>query len=399
VTELRGGLLYFDCFSGIAGDMAVAALVDLGVPQSIISETLWKLHIQIRFERVKRGALTGLKLHVLDEESPDHDHHEHDHHQHRHYSDIKKSIGNSDIADGIKARSISMFERIAAVEAKLHGVAVEEVAFHEVGAVDSIADVVGAAAALDWLAPARIFARRVPLGRGSVETAHGRLPIPAPATLELLRGAPVEEGGADCELTTPTGAAILAATVDEWGALPAMEVAGVGWGAGERELPDRPNLLRVVAGVARAARAGEGAFVVEANVDDQSPELTATLIEKLMQAGARDAWLQPVVMKKGRPGLIVGALVDGDRREAVARALLVESSTIGVRAHAVERAVLDRRTVEVDTPWGKVAVKVAGDGADLNAAPEYESCRAVAERAGVPLKRIYAEALAALFRR
>ncbi len=403
MTELRGGVLYFDCFAGIAGDMAVAALVDMGVPQAVVIEVLEKLHIHVHFERVKKGALTGLKFHVSDGEPAAHAHgHGHDHHhhhEHRHYSEIRNLIQSADISPEIQKRSIAIFDRIAKVEAKLHGVTVDDVAFHEVGAIDSIADIVGAAAALAWLQPAKVVARRVPLGRGGVDTAHGRLPVPAPATLELLLGAPVEEGGADAELTTPTGAAILAATVAEWGALPPLRVAGVGWGAGTRDLPDRPNLLRAVAGRPEAPAADERAVVVEANLDDQSPELVATLIERLLAAGARDAWLQPVLMKKGRPGVIVGALADAERRAAVEAALLRESSTIGVRSHTVERAVLERRTVEVETPWGPLPVKVAGDGADLNAAPEFEACRALAERAGVPLKRVYAEAIAALYRR
>ncbi len=426
----RGTTLYLDCFAGIAGDMTVAALVDLGVPESVVREALAALPLggySIAFERVKRGALAGLKFRVVVDGEAGHAHaHAHAHgdshhrhgeqgiaHSHRHYREIRAMLVGAAIGDGVRGRALAMFDRIARVEAKLHGVSVEEVAFHEVGAIDSIVDIVATAAALDWLAPARVIARRVPLGRGTVHTAHGLLPVPAPATLELLDGAEVEDGGAEVELTTPTGAAIVAATVERFGALPPLTVAAVGWGAGDRELPDRPNLLRAIAGRSAVeqpafaglaeteveAGAGERAVVIEANLDDLTPELAAPLIEALLAAGARDAWLAPVVMKKGRPGLLVGALADPERRAAVEAALFRDSSTIGVRAHAVERTVLPRRIVEVETPFGRVPVKVAGGGEAINAAPEFEACRALACQHGVPTKRVWAEAIAAFYRR
>ncbi|HEX6835883.1 MAG TPA: nickel pincer cofactor biosynthesis protein LarC, partial [Polyangia bacterium] len=387
--ELRGAELYFDCFSGIAGDMTMGALLDLGVPEAVVRGELEKLPVKnyrLTMERVKRGALVGHKIHVLvDEEHPhshhdhgDHDdehHHEHHHHHHTHYRDIKAMLEQHLDGDVLR-RALAIFDRIAVVEARLHGVTVADVAFHEVGAVDSIVDIVGAAAALAWLRPARVTSRRVPLGGGTVETAHGRLPVPAPATLELLAGAEVEPGG-DSELTTPTGAAILAASVEAYGAMPAMRVVGVGWGAGDRELADRPNLLRVVAGVRAplADAAGDEVAVVEANIDDMNPELCEPLLEALFAAGAVDAWFTPIVMKKSRPALTVSALCAPAARDAVAAALLRESTTIGVRFSTRERHVLPRRLVEVDTPWGKVPVKVAGDGDAANAAPEYEICR------------------------
>jgi len=262
-------------------------------------------------------------------------------------------------------------------------------------------DIVGAAAALAWLRPLRITSRRVPLGGGTVQTAHGRLPVPAPATLELLQGAEVEAGG-DTELTTPTGAGILAASVTGYGAMPAMRVVGVGWGAGDRELADRPNLLRVVAGVrAELAEAvSDEVVVVEANIDDMNPELCEPLLEALFAAGAVDAWFTSIVMKKSRPALTVAALCPPSVRDAVASAILRESTTIGVRFSTRQRTVLPRHLVEVDTPWGKVPVKVAGDDGDAtNAAPEYEACRKLAAAAGVPVKRVYLAALAAFFRR
>ena len=413
MSELIGAELYFDCFAGIAGDMTLGALLDLGVPESAVRGELDKLPVKnyrLTRERVKRGALVGTKIHVLvDEEHPHaqhhhgderHEHgHEHHHHQHTHYRDIKAML-EQHLGGDVLRRALAIFDRIAIVEARLHGVTVEEVAFHEVGAVDSIVDIVGAAAALAWLKPSRMSSRRVPLGGGTVDTAHGRLPVPAPATLELLAGAEVEAGG-DTELTTPTGAGILAASVEAYGAMPPMRVVGVGWGAGDRELGDRPNLLRVVAGVRAplADAATDEVAVVEANIDDMNPELCEPLLEALFAAGAVDAWFTPIVMKKSRPALTVAALCPPSVRDAVAAALLRESTTIGVRFSTRERHVLPRRLVDVDTPWGKVPVKVAGDGDAANAAPEYEACRELAAAAGVPVKRVYLAALAAFFRR
>ena len=415
--ELRGAELYFDCFSGIAGDMTMAALFDLGVPEAVVRDELAKLPVKnyrLTTERVRRGALVGNKIHVLvDEEHHEHEHHEHDHahhdprhphgghdhHHHTHYRDIKAML-EQHLGGEVLRRALAIFDRIAAVEARLHGVTVEEVAFHEVGAIDSIVDIVGAAAALAWLSPSRMTARRVPLGGGTVMTAHGRLPVPAPATLELLAGAEVEPGG-DTELTTPTGAAILAASVEAYGAMPSMRVVAVGWGAGDRELPDRPNLLRVVAGVRTplAAASDDEVVVVEANIDDMNPELCEPLLDALFAAGAVDAWFTPIIMKKSRPALTVAALCPPAAREAVATALLRESTTIGVRFSSRQRLVLPRLLIEVDTPWGKVPVKVAGEGDSANAAPEYEVCRKLAGAAGVPVKRVYLAALAAFFRR
>jgi pyridinium-3,5-bisthiocarboxylic acid mononucleotide nickel chelatase len=399
---LRGCELYFDCFAGIAGDMTLGALLDLGVPEEAVRAELGKLPVrnyELKRERVRRGALTGTKIHVL-VEAAHHDHdHDHHHPHHTHYRDIKAML-EKHLAGDVLARALAIFERIAVVEARLHGVEVGEVAFHEIGAVDSIVDIVGAAAALAWLRPLRITARRVPLGGGTVETAHGRLPVPAPATLELLVGAEVEAGG-DVELTTPTGAGILAANASAYGPMPPLEVVGVGWGAGDRELPDRPNLLRVVAGTPpRATVPGATDMVlIEANIDDMSPELCEPLIEALFAAGSVDAWFTPIVMKKSRPAFTVAALCPPPDREAVVQALLRESTTIGVRFSTVARTILPRRFVDVDTPWGAVPIKVAGEGDLLHAAPEYEACRRLAQAAGVPVKTVYLAALAGFFRR
>jgi uncharacterized protein (TIGR00299 family) protein len=418
MSELRGCWLHFDCFAGIAGDMTLGALLDLGVPEEAIVGELRKLPVEkYRFwhERVKRGALVGTKVHV---DVHDHDHkHDHDHahvhehghahahphdhthehthhHAHVHYAGIRKML-NAALSGEVLARSLAMFDRIAEVEARLHGVTVEEVAFHEVGAVDSIVDIVGTAAGLAWLEPARVTSRRVPLGGGTVDTAHGRLPVPAPATLELLRGADVEAGG-DSELTTPTGAAILAASAIAYGDMPPMTVVGVGWGAGDRQLADRPNLLRLVAGRPHAVASDDEVVVLEANVDDMSPELCEPLMDALFAAGALDAWFSPIVMKKSRPAILIGAIAPAGKRAEVADALLRNSTSLGVRAHVAQRSVLERRVVEVETEFGKVPVKLGGRGGEVwNAAPEYEACKKLAAASRVPVKQVYLAALAA----
>jgi hypothetical protein len=430
---IQGCDLYIDCFAGIAGDMTLGALFDLGVPEEVVRSELEKLPLsawKLERTRVRRGALTGTKIHVHvgEGEHVEHAHAHHDHthdpdaarhhhgedhptdhgdgHRHAHYRDIRKMLCAA-LHGEVLARALSMFDRIAEVEARLHGVSVEEVAFHEVGAVDSIVDIVGTAAALAWLKPGRVTCRRVPLGGGTVETAHGTLPVPAPATLELLAQAEVEADG-DTELTTPTGAAIIVASVGEFGPLPPMKIEAVGWGAGDRELADRPNLLRVVAGrpVSREEAQPlpslglDDVVVVEANVDDMNPEWTEPLMEALFAAGALDAWCAPIIMKKGRPALMVSAMCEPSHQQAVTAALLKHSTSIGARYRAMKRTVLPRRTVEVTTVYGVVPVKIAdGDAGPANIAPEYEACRWLAREKGVAIKDVYQAALAAFYAR
>ncbi len=442
---LRGSTLYFDCFSGIAGDMTLGALLDLGVPESVVRQALSRLDLQayeLRIRKVRKGALNALHVEVLepdhaqhaahhhdahqqhhvhshdhDAHSHDHDAHSHDHghghtelanHPHIHYGQIRTLLEAAFLADAaaevadIGRRALAMFDRLAAVEAQIHGVAVSEVAFHEVGALDSIVDIVGTAAALSWLRPQRVLARPVPLGSGMVRTAHGLLPVPAPATLALLHGVPVESGGPPYELCTPTGAVILACNACSYGSLPAMRVIGVGHGAGTRELADRPNLLRVMAGIESAAEVSASAscLVLEANIDDMNPQLFSPLMESLFQAGARDAWLTPVHMKKGRPGVVVSVLCDSAQRQELVDVLLRESTTLGVRMHAVERQVLDRQSIEVSTEFGRVTIKLGKDpqsGQVRNVAPEFSSAVQRASAAAVPIKTVLAAALAAYY--
>ena len=440
LAPLRGATLYFDCYAGIAGDMTLAALIDLGVPEQAVRDALLRLALpgwEMKVYPTRKGAMAATKVDVLEVEEHAHPHaHPHPHpsgeahshrpapgpdlhqagpggHGHTHYGEIRALIQRSALDADVAARALQIFDRIAEVEAALHGVSVTEVTFHEVGAIDSIIDIVGVAAALSWLQPKRVVARPVPLGSGMVKTAHGLLPVPAPATLALLLGAPVEHGGPKCELTTPTGAAILAANVSEYGPLPAMRILGVGHGAGTRELDDRPNLLRVVAGQERprgdrvptelpdagdAGDSGEHCVVLETNIDDMNPQLYEPLLAGLLADGARDVWLTPVQMKKGRPGVVVSVLCDPARRDLLSDRLLRESTSLGVRAHAVKRTMLAREIVLVATEFGPVAVKLGRDptsGELWNVAPEYESCGDQARAHKVPIKRVYAAALAA----
>lgn len=444
-SALRGATLYLDCFAGIAGDMMLGALLDLGVPESVVRHALGYLRLsdyELVVRHIRKGALMARQIEVLEPggsvdhdrgHDHDHDHHSHEHththahrhdeddddepqehvhpdigaHAHVHYGQIRAMIvgaGPRGLASDVIERALAMFDRLAVVEAELHGVPVSDVAFHEVGAVDSIVDIVGTAAALSWLRPRRVVSRSVPLGGGMVRTAHGLLPVPAPATLALLKGVPVEAGGPPFELTTPTGAVILAANVQSYGAMPAMQVVAVGHGAGTRELADRPNLLRVVAGTEVAAAVpcptGE-CLVIEANIDDMNPQLYEPLVESLFREGARDAWLTPVHMKKGRPGVVVSVLCDRPQREALSRVLLRESTTLGVRVHAVERRILDRTSVDVETEFGTVSVKLGRDpatGAVWNVAPEFSTCVERARAQGVPVKSVVAAAIAAFQR-
>jgi uncharacterized protein (TIGR00299 family) protein len=309
---------------------------------------------------------------------------------------IKSLIETAALPEGARARALRVFGRLAEAEAAVHRIAVEQVHFHEVGAVDAIVDVCGTAIALDWLG-ASVVSAPVPHGRGLVKARHGVLPLPAPAALEALRGKPTYGVDVEHELATPTGASIVAALAESFGPLPPLRIEAIGWGAGTAELPDRPNLLRVVVGLAEAA--APTLVVIEANVDDMTPEIAGWLVDKLLGAGALDAWLAPIQMKKGRPGVMIGVLARAVDRAAVESVLLAESTTIGVRAHAVERREMPRRIETVDTPWGPSPIKVASDGVAHNAAPEFEACRRAAEEHAVPLKDVYARALAAYWSR
>ena len=444
-SPLAGLHLHLEPTSGIAGDMAVAALVDLGVPPAVVTAAVSAMGVRglrVKFGRRQRGAYVGRSFDVgwpgkgaarrrpqrhshdhghEHEHNHDHDHdhdhdHEHDHevgdrhdddhrhdggsshHGHRAYADIKRLLARARLDADARALAGDIFRRLAEVEGELHGVRVDRVTFHEVGAYDSIADVVGLAAAIAHLAPSSIGSLPPVVGTGRVRTAHGPVPVPAPATAALLAGIPMLPEG-DGELTTPTGAAILAAVVDRFGPLPPMRVRAIGYGAGTREIPDRANVLRAIVGepigVADAPAAAE-VVLIEANVDDMSPQLVAPLGDALAAAGAVDVWSTPILMKKGRPALQISSLAPRPVAAAVERALFENSPSLGLRRRPLERVVLARSFAKVTTPYGPVRVKIAAlDDEVLGAQPEFEDCRRLAARARVPVREVLAAATAA----
>lgn len=385
----QGLHLHFDCVSGIAGDMTLGALLGLGLDEGVVHSALATLNVKgltMRVSAVTRGHLAA--LHV---QGPT----EGDHEPTRTWRYIRGLIQASSLAPDVARLAEAIFARLARAEAAVHGTDVEHVHFHEVGGLDALCDIVGIAAAITHLAPVGITASPLPLGGGTVQTRHGRLPVPAPATVALLQGAPVVGGTeADGELVTPTGAAVIAELCDEYGPAPSMRLVGQGYGAGTREIPGRANVLRILAGerLAPKARWVEGL----ANIDDMSPEWGAFAVERLLVEGASDAWQEPIVMKKGRAGVKLGFLCLEPDVERIARVLLAESTTIGVRYHAVDRVESRRSRVEVETAYGTVGIKVSGDGGTPNnVAPEFEDCRRAAVEGGVPLKDVYRAALVA----
>ncbi|PTL82922.1 nickel pincer cofactor biosynthesis protein LarC [Vitiosangium sp. GDMCC 1.1324] len=383
-------VLYLEPVGGIAGDMFLAAGVDLGVSPEAIARALsglkvpgWKLAVS----RAVRHAISGTHLDVvLDEREA---------HPHRAYSDIRELIEAAPtLSPRAKERALAVFRAIGEAEAKVHGVSIDAIHFHEVGAVDSIVDICGAAVVLDLLGDPEVYAAPPPLGSGTIRVAHGNMPIPVPATLELLRDVPVRFEGVG-ELTTPTGAALLKVLARIGQPPPDFIVERIGYGVGTKDFKDRPNVLR--ASIGRAEARAEGLWVLEANLDDSTPQLLGYLLEHLLGKGALDAWVVPATMKKARPGHVLSVLVEGGAKESVMDTLTRESTTLGVRAYAVERLALERDWVEVETPWGRVRVKRGlRNGEVLNAHPEFEDCRKVAEASGVPLKQVMAAALAAL---
>lgn len=383
-------IIYFDCFAGASGDMLLAALLDAGAPLQTIKKELACLPLtgyELKLSRVLKKGLSALDLTVMitEEQQP-----------HRHYRQIAAMLEASALSPQVKNMSMAIFRRLAEAEGKVHGKTPEEVHFHEVGAVDSIVDIVGIAAALYALGAEKIYSSPLHTGTGFVHCAHGQMPIPAPATLELLNGVPVYSHGIEAELLTPTGAAVLT-TLAEFGPLPAMTVSKSGYGAGKKE-PAVANLVRVIVGET-ATTAGylrENAVVLEANIDDMNPEFYSYILEKLFGAGALDVTLIPVQMKKNRPGVILSVLTSQEREEPLLEIIFTETTTLGIRRLTAEKLMLPRSSISVETPYGVVRVKVAKSGNRIiNAAPEYEDCLHLAKTTGTPLKKIYSAALGA----
>jgi hypothetical protein len=385
----RGKTLFFDAFSGIAGDMTIAALVDLGVPFHVVSHAVGALCLpgtEVVIERAAAGAIGATRFDVrVGKQQPE-----------RSYSEIDALLAKSKLDRDVKTLSRTIFERLGRAEAHVHRIALADVHFHEVGAVDAIADIVGAAACFVHLGATDVVVAPLPLGRGFVDCRHGVLPLPAPATVECLRGVPTYDAGIDAELVTPTGAAIIATLARRFEAWPRFSPERVGWGAGTKRLPDRPNALRVVLGSPESTTTTASSHVViESNVDDMTGELAGHALAALMGAGALDAWAAPVTMKKGRPGLVISVLALRDHAERLAAELLAQTSSIGVRFTPVDRLERPRSVVTVDTRFGPISVKISDGpyGAPV-VKPEFDDCAAAAARAQIPVRVVIAEALA-----
>jgi pyridinium-3,5-bisthiocarboxylic acid mononucleotide nickel chelatase len=377
-------ILYFDCFSGVSGDMTLAALLDLGLPLEKLEEELKKLGLKNYSLEVRPGSRSGIGALGLEVKVGPHEEH------HRHFSDIREMISRGSLEPGVKEMSLAVFQRLAEAEARVHKKKVEEVHFHEVGAVDSIVDIVGTAIGIDFFRPDRIYASELPMGWGFVHCQHGRLPLPAPATVEVLKGYPVKSVDVEGELVTPTGAAIVAALSSKTTAFPAMKVEKIGYGMGKKEFPDRPNLLRLILGEATEAYQTDRAMVLESNIDDMNPEFYDYLMERLFQRGALDVSLSPLQMKKNRPGTLLRVIAEEKDADALSELILQESTTLGVRSFPVSRKKLPREVRKVETRYGKVGVKVSGE---VRFQPEYDDCRRIAQEKGIPIQEVYWEAM------
>jgi uncharacterized protein (TIGR00299 family) protein len=427
-------LAYFDCASGASGDMVLGALVDLGLPLDRLRTELAKLGLdayRLEARKVERAGMQATKVDVIVEGQPDsaeavnvpvnvpvpeppaehvHDHghshdHDHDHspghehagpaHPHRRLSDILHLIERSGLETRVKHRASELFQRLGEAEAAVHGTDIEHVTFHEVGAVDSIVDVVGSVIGLGWLDVDRFVASPLNVGSGTVKIAHGEYPVPPPATLRLLAGVPVYGNGAG-ELLTPTGALLVTAYASAYGPLPPLTVEGVGHGAGTRDTPARPNVMRLIVGDEVASAGGGKVLVLESEMDDMSPQLFGPLMDRLLGAGALDVYYTPVQMKKGRPGVLLTVIAEPVRRGAIEDLLFAETTTLGVRWHEWERTVLDRESVTVETEYGTISVKVGRrQGRITNVQPEFDDCLARARAASRPVKEVWAAALSA----
>jgi uncharacterized protein (TIGR00299 family) protein len=394
-------LLYLDCFAGISGDMFLGALLDLGVSEDALRAELSKLQLpgyQISSRRVVKQNISATKFDVITlEDSTPHRGVATTHHQHRGYAEIIAMIEKSGLSEAVRERAERVFRRIGEAEAKIHGIPLEKVHFHEIGAVDSIVDVVGACIAVEALGVDEIQASPPRLGSGFVETAHGRFPVPAPATLELLKGIPVQSSSDPVELVTPTGAALLAEFCTKFGPMPAMSIEKIGYGAGSRDLEKAPNVLRAVLGVASvtSTRSDEtdAVAVIETNIDDMNPQLFGDVMEHVLAAGALDVFLTPVQMKKNRPGTLLTVLCERNRVDALAELLLTHTTSFGVRVHEAQRRKLAREIVTVTTKFGDIEVKVGRLGGKVvTRSPEFDSCQQAAARFNIGVKDVYNEA-------
>ena len=378
---------YFDCFSGISGDMTLGALVSAGVNIDVLRTELTKLDLagyELKAEEVKRSGIAATKVHVIIDQRSQIS---------RHLSDILSIIERSSLSPAVKEKSIRIFKRMADAEAKVHGTTPDRIHFHEVGAVDAIVDIVGSVIGLEILGITQIITSALNVGSGMVHTAHGLLPVPAPATAELLRGIPFYQSSTQFELTTPTGAAVVSTLSSSFGPLPPMKIDHIAYGAGDQDFPGHLNVLRLLIGDLVATYDRDTSVVIETNIDDMNPQAYDYVIDKIMKQGAQDAYLTPIIMKKGRPAILLTVLTDQSKEDSILDTIFHETTSIGVRIQEVNRKKLSREIKEVDTIFGRIRIKISKLGDEiLTATPEYEDCRKIADEKRVPIKRVIDEA-------
>ena len=417
-------IAYFDCFSGISGDMTLGALVDVGVPPEVLTIGLAPLKLDaefsLHFEKAVKHGITGTRAivevhpaHTAHADTPHtHDHgHSHGHHHHahgpsRHLSDIFKLLDDSSLDSEVRDTAKSVFDRLAEAEAKVHNTTKASVHLHEVSGIDSIVDIVGSVIGLAHLEVDAVYASPLSLGRGFVRCAHGLMPVPVPGTMELLQGVPIQQTDIPKELVTPTGAALITTLSQEFGVMPQMRLDRVGYGAGTRDLEQRPNLLRLCLGEKISGSDSETTHhhaetdsvdIIETNVDDMSPEITGYVTTQLFANGALDVFLTPTFMKKGRPATQITVLCPTEHRDKLIELLLTETTTFGVRLSSADRVKLRRDFTQVETQWGAIQAKCGYlNGALIKTIPEYEDCKRLAEQNNVPLQQVYTEALSNL---
>ena len=373
---------YFDCFAGISGDMTLGALVDAGLSFAALKSELDKLSVReftLSQRRVEKHGIAGTKIDVNAREG----------HVHRHLKDVLKIINSSSISASAKEKAARVFQKLAEAEAKIHGTTIEAVHFHEVGAVDAIVDVVGAIVGLELLNIEAIYASKFRFGSGHTRGAHGAMPIPVPAVVEMTKGFPAERTDIPYELVTPTGAALLTALASNIGETIQLRTESTGYGAGTRDVEQVPNLLRIEIGELVADPQTDSPVLLETNIDDMTPEIYGYLIDRLLEAGARDAFLTPVIMKKGRPGIQLTVLADPNKETELTQLIFSETTTLGIRRLPVQRHTLERRTDTVQTPYGPIRVKIADIGGKQRITPEYDDCARIAREKQVPILDIY----------
>ena len=400
-------ILYFDCFAGASGDMVLGALLDAGLPLGELEAALGSLMIpgyRLSADRVMRAGLSATKfrLHEGHSHGEAHDHHHHEaasahaHAEHRSLADILALIERSALSEKGRQRAAALFRRLAEAEALIHQMPVEQVHLHEVGALDSIIDIVGSVFGLEWFGADRVLASPLNVGGGTVRSAHGVFPVPAPATLRLLEGVPVYSSGVQMETVTPTGALLITGHASGYGPMPSMRVGRVGYGAGDRDAAETPNVLRLVVGDDDAGAQAQRVVVLECEIDDMNPQIFGVVMDRLYAAGALEVFYTAVQMKKNRPGTLLTVVAPPDRRERLTGIVFRETTTIGLRYQELARACLEREVVVVETALGPVRFKIARLGTDvLNASPEFDDCARLAAERSLPVKQVQAMAVQA----